>query len=154
MKAVIMSDSHRNFQSITDIMAQEPDAGLIIHAGDVHRDVEDIEDAYPEYRIEYVLGNNDTFVQAPSERVFEFGGKKIFLTHGHMYSVKRSLVRLYQRAREVGADICVFGHTHQSMTEERDGIVFINPGSTRSTYAVLQIDRGRITVQIKERYRA
>lgn len=150
MKAVIMSDSHKNFQSIIDIMTQEADADLIIHAGDVHKDVEDIGDAYPEYKLEYVLGNNDFYVQAPYNRVFTFGGKTVFLTHGHEYSVKRSLIRLKQKAQEIGANICVFGHTHQSMIEEQDGILFINPGSTRSTYAVLQIENGEVNAEIKE----
>lgn len=151
MKAVIMSDSHKNFQSIIDIMAREADADLIVHAGDVQKDVEDIEDAYPEYKLEYVVGNNDIYVQTPYNRVFTFGGKTVFLTHGHEYSVKRSLTRLKQKAREMGADICIFGHTHQSLKEEQDGILFINPGSTRSTYAVLQIENGEVNAEIKER---
>lgn len=151
MKAVIMSDSHRNFQSIMDIITAEQDADLLIHAGDVQRDVEDIQDAYPQYRLEYVLGNNDGFVQAPFNRVFTFGGKTIFLTHGHEYSVKRTMTRLSQKAQELGADICVFGHTHRSIIEERDGILFINPGSSRYSYAVLRIERGEVCAEIKSR---
>ncbi len=151
MKAIIMSDSHRNFQSITDIITQERDIDLIIHAGDVHRDVEDIQDAYPEYSLEYVLGNNDSFVQVPFNRVFTFGGKTVFLTHGHEYSVKRTLVRLRQKAKEFDADICIFGHTHQSLIEEQDGILFINPGSAWRTYAVLRIENGKMNAEIKER---
>ena len=101
-----MRDSHKNFNSIRRAVEREPDADLLIHAGDVQRDVDDILDAWPELPCEYVQGNNDFSVTGvPSQRRFECGGKRIFLTHGHMYRVKSSTARLVQKARAMGADI-------------------------------------------------
>ena len=103
MKAVVLSDSHRNFSSIQDILEQEKDAQLIIHAGDVQSDVDDILEAYPRTACAYVRGNNDFAVlNVPYDRFFSLGDTKIFLTHGHRYGVKQDLFRLFARARELG----------------------------------------------------
>lgn len=47
MKAVVISDSHKNFNSILRIMEKETDVTLMIHAGDVQQDVEDAESVWP-----------------------------------------------------------------------------------------------------------
>ena len=44
-------------------------------------------------------------------------GHRILLTHGHRYGVKNGLGGLLNRAAQEGADIVLFGHTHQPMTE-------------------------------------
>ena len=142
MKAIVLSDSHHFFNSIMDIIEGEgrKTIDLIIHAGDVHRDVEDMMAAYPEYRYEYVLGNNDYFtVGVPFDRVFSFDGHKVFLTHGHNYGVK------------LGAEICIFGHTHMRYFEQKDGICLLNPGSSVYSYAVLETKGDRLDITIKER---
>ncbi len=152
MKAVIVSDSHNNFGSIRDIIEKERQINLIIHAGDVQRDVEDIERAYPMLACAAVLGNNDFFVRdMPYDRVFTFGNKKIFLTHGHRYGVKQSLLRVRMRALEEGADICIFGHTHIPYCENINGIWMVNPGTSWRTYALLEIDEDNIKINIKDR---
>ena len=151
MKAVVMSDSHKNFNSILRIMEQESDATQIIHAGDVQQDVDDIESVWPTIPIACVVGNNEYFVpNIPSDRLFSLGGKTIFLTHGHLYGVKYTLSALTRKAKEVQADICIFGHTHTRFLENRDGIWFLNPGSTRDSYATIVIENQKIDIQLKE----
>ncbi len=66
-------------------------------------------------------------------------GRKIFLMHGH-HSLDWS-----------GADVVMSGHTHVPVLEERNGVVFLNPGSTTipknssdSSYAVW--NDGRIEI--------
>jgi len=84
MKALVLSDSHGSFQSIMNAVESEKDISLIIFAGDIQRDADDIAAAYPDIPFEYVLGNNDWYVNdVPYDRLFEFSGKRIFLTHGH-----------------------------------------------------------------------
>lgn len=152
MKAVVLSDSHRNFSSIQDILEQEKDAQLIIHAGDVQSDVDDILEAYPRTACAYVRGNNDFAVlNVPYDRFFSLGDTKIFLTHGHRYGVKQDLFRLFARARELGADICIFGHTHTAYCQQTDGIWMLNPGSTWRSYAVIQMENGTVNIEIKQR---
>ncbi len=151
MKALILSDSHRNFSCIQDAIESNPDIDQIIFAGDVNRDAEDIMDAYPNIPCAYVLGNNDFSVwDVPFDRFFEFGGKKIFLTHGHSYAVKVSPARVVAEAKKRGADICIFGHTHEPYLSHED-IWVVNPGSALRTYAILTIKNGEISIEHKER---
>ena len=150
MKAIILSDSHKDFFAVCSAIDANPDINLIIHAGDVHRDVEDIMAAYPLIPCAYVLGNNDYNVwDVPYDRFFEYGGKKIFLTHGHNYSVKASPARVKYEAKRHGADICIFGHTHTKFLEEGE-ILVINPGAAHRSYAILTIDDGNVAVEFKE----
>lgn len=50
------------------------------------------------------------------------GGRRIFLTHGHLYGPDR-LPPL------VGGDVFVSGHTHIPQIAEADGVIVCNPGS-------------------------
>ena len=61
MKALVLSDSHGSFQSIMNAVESEKDISLIIFAGDIQRDADDIAAAYPDIPFEYVLGNNEYF---------------------------------------------------------------------------------------------
>lgn len=150
MKALIFSDSHGMSSHICWAIEDNPDVNLIIFAGDVHRDIEEVMHIYPRIPCTYVLGNNDYFVRdVPDERFFEFGGKKIFLTHGHNYSVKISPRRVTSEAKKRGADICIFGHTHSRYLDKGD-IWVVNPGSSYSSYAVLTVNDGIINIEHKD----
>ena len=151
MKAVVISDSHKNFNSIVRILDAEPDTTNVIHAGDVQQDIDDMESVWPTMSIAYVLGNNDYFVPGvPSDRLFTLGGKRIFLTHGHMYSVKHSLSLLIQKAKDLNVDICIFGHIHTPFLESIDGIWFLNPGSTNNSYATIDFHQGNFQISMKK----
>ena len=94
-----------------------------------------------------VRGNCDFDSKYPKEVVASVSGKKILAVHGHEHNVKSSLMELYYRAKEREADIVLFGHSHLYGAEMKDGILFVNPGSTMlprggkpATYAVLEWD--------------
>ena len=57
-------------------------------------------------------------------------GKTVLAVHGHEHDVKQSLMGLYYNAKEMGADIVLFGHSHLYGAEMKEGILFLNPGST------------------------
>ena len=150
MKALIFSDSHGSISEMCTAIDENSDTKLIIHAGDIQRDVDDIMSIYPNIPCAYVLGNNDYFVHdVPFDRIFEFGGKKIFLTHGHNYSVKLSPHGAVLAARKNGADICIFGHTHTKYLD-LGTICVVNPGSARRSYAILSIENNEINIEIKD----
>ena len=150
MKAVVLSDSHRDFNAILRIMEREKSVDYIIHAGDVQKDVDDIEAMWQRIPCIFVLGNNDFGVWGvPTRREFTLGTKKILLTHGHLYGVKSSLARLKKEALLAQADICIFGHTHTPHESEEDGIRFLNPGAAYRSYAVLEIEGEDVTIIIK-----
>ena len=64
-------------------------------------------------------------------------GRKVFLTHGHLYGVKTNLNELEKKAREENADICIFGHTHREYLVEKDGTVYVNPGALQDKKYVI-----------------
>lgn len=150
MKIIVLSDSHKDFNSIMRIFDREKDINYIIHAGDVYRDVEDIMFLKPRIPCAYVIGNNDIVFGEPLNREFTLGGKKFFLTHGHLFGVKNSMSPLKKKAKDVGADICIFGHTHIKYLNEEDGIWYLNPGSTRKSYGVIEISDGEVDISVRE----
>lgn len=151
MKAIIFSDSHKNFVPMQKAIEAEGNVSHIIHAGDVQSDVEDLELAYPRLPIAAVKGNNDWFApNVPDDRVFELGGVRIFLTHGHNYGVKYSTQKLLQKAKGESARIAIFGHTHIPLCEEFDGIVLFNPGAATKGYGVLEAADGKFSLSYKK----
>ena len=90
------------------------------------------------------------------EQLIELENKKILMTHGHEYGVKSSLLNLNYRAKELGADIALYGHSHIAAIEKHDGIWFVNPGSVslprglRHTIAFIEIKDGVINSWLKD----
>ena len=54
--------------------------------------------------------------------VIELGGRFVYLTHGHVYGEDNP-----PKLRK--GDILIQGHTHIQRCVEKDGIMFLNPGS-------------------------
>jgi len=128
MKALIISDSHgltNELEMIKERHGHEVD--VMIHCGD-----SELESTSKEMEsFITVRGNCDFDSGYPNEAIYEFGDNKIYTTHGHLYNVKMTLMNLDYRAREVGANIVCFGHSHVAGTELIDGVLYINPGSIR-----------------------
>ena len=59
------------------------------------------------------------------------------------------LRRNLRRARELEAQVVLFGHTHEAFYEYRDGIHFLNPGSLGSPRGPLYPTYGVIDIQGK-----
>jgi putative phosphoesterase len=101
-----------------------------------------------------VKGNCDVFSTYPQELIVELENVKLLLAHGHLYNVKKSLLNLTCRARELGCRAALFGHTHISGIEEYDGVTLINPGSIgsprigRESYCYMVLHKGVITANI------
>mgnify|MGYP003319315646 CR=1 FL=1 len=67
--------------------------------------------------IKTVSGNCDMMSMEPPWRKIEVAGLRIFMTHGHLYDVKYGLERIAARAYADGADIVLFGHTHNPISK-------------------------------------
>lgn len=98
-----------------------------------------------------VSGNCDFFSDVPNELVFELEGIKFFITHGNKYGVKYSLEGIEDRAKQLNARVVCFGHTHRVCMEEREGILYLNPGSFKSENGVsrgimLEIKKGKYSI--------
>ena len=77
-------------------------------------------------------------MEYPEFEVFELEGITFFVTHGHHQYVNAGREYLANMAKEKGASIALYGHTHKLNAETVDGVLCINSGSTnfpRGTYA-------------------
>ena len=68
------------------------------------------------------------------------------MMHGHTHRVKTGYGGAIAAARQAGADILLFGHTHQAYAERlEDGLWVMNPGSCqswdRTTYGVILLEK-------------
>ncbi|WP_461200169.1 metallophosphoesterase family protein [Anoxybacillus sp. TBDG-1] len=150
MNVLILSDSHgltNELQTIVSRHKQHVDA--VIHCGDS----ELTSDHAALQSMLVVRGNCDYEHRFPTDLVEEIKGVRFFVTHGHLYNVKMTLMNVYYKAKEVGASIVCFGHSHIAGCEQIDDVLFINPGSIylprmrrEKTYAMLHIDEKNITV--------
>ena len=96
-----------------------------------------------------VRGNNDFCCpNAPYYRVTDFGGVRLYLTHGHLERVKLTRSFLYERAREEKCDIAFYGHTHEP--DMVTGVpMLVNPGAVcREQMAMLEVEDGRPRVKM------
>ncbi len=152
MRILVLSDTHGDARSLMRALQQQPNAEMIIHCGDGRAEVEDLQKVIKDIPIVPVRGNCDWGKALPPTQVIEVAGKRIFITHGHLYQAKFSIYNLVCAAREEKADIVCFGHTHQAMTEYDDGLYILNPGSCHgygATYAYIDItDKGDIVTNI------
>lgn len=83
----------------------------------------------PDCEVYMVLGNNDFFSHLDREKEISIGKYRIFLTHGHFYSVSVGTERLIDEAQDRGVQIAMFGHTHKPYLERRGDLTVLNPGS-------------------------
>lgn len=145
MRILVFSDSHGELRRCIQVVESIVGVDMILHAGDHARDAALLSKAFPDIPVHYVRGNCDGDY-APAERIIEADGKRIFLTHGHLYKVKQEF-RYDTLAIQVAAEDCdlgVFGHTHLEYTGENAGVQLLNPGSIREcgTYGVIEIENG------------
>ena len=152
-RILIFADTHGYINNCIKIIDKTmPD--MIIHAGDIVRDAEDIMAIYPDIPLYCVRGNNDFSQRFPDSLTLVVDGKTIFVTHGHEYSVKyeSSLSSLECKARKVNADLCIFGHTHTPYSDIRGSLTILNPGSSRftGTYGICEIENGKMKTCILE----
>ncbi|HHY16616.1 MAG TPA: metallophosphoesterase [Firmicutes bacterium] len=141
----VISDTHGDRNKIRECLPHLEKVEYILHAGDYYEDAQIIA-AFTRCKVIAVTGNCDYMVRGPVEEMLVLGGKRIYLTHGHIYKVKQDLSLLIKRARALGTEIAVFGHTHAPQVFRRDGLLFVNPGSLHSprqgyhpSFALLEI---------------
>ena len=155
MLIAVLSDTHRYESYIKMAAKMCKDADVVLHLGDNVSDVEIIKKEIGKDVI-FVKGNCDIERSAKVEQLIELENKKILMTHGHEYGVKSSLLNLNYRAKELGADIVLYGHSHIASIEKHDGIWFVNPGSVslprglRHTIAFIEIKDGVINSWLKD----
>lgn len=147
MKILVVSDSHgRNVYLEKVLETVEPD--MLIHLGDLEGSEIFIQNKVS-CPVEMVSGNNDYFSDLEREKLITIGRYKILLTHGHRYRVHFGTETIKDWARQMGADIVMFGHTHMPLLDTSTDVTALNPGSISQprqegripTYAIVELDR-------------
>jgi len=148
LKLTVFSDSHGHPDKMLRAIEQSaPD--MIIHLGDGGSDISKIEKQFPHIPLKAVRGNCDLNSNLPETELFSVGLVKIFITHGHIYGVKRILSPLLDEASGLGANIVMYGHTHIAARSMVGGLYMLNPGtcgvsSSPSCAEVIKDDKGKI----------
>lgn len=123
----------------------------IVHAGDVG-DPSILDALAAIAPLTAIRGNVDMDVwasQLPDTTRAVIGGVTLYVLH--------DLAALDIKPRAQGIRVVVYGHSHQASVSERDGVVYVNPGSAGPrrfrlpiTAAELRIDGSSVTAHIQE----
>lgn len=149
---ILFSDSHGNSTNMRLVMDRlGKSAQYVIFMGDGIEDFSCLIKDFPEPEYIAVSGNCDFCSDGELQRIVNIEGFKFLISHGHRHGVKTSLAGLKKAALDVGANVCLFGHTHMQLVKSEHGILFMNPGSITKprvgepSFGVINIKDGVIT---------
>jgi putative phosphoesterase len=104
---------------------------MIIHAGDLTAliVIDMLKNICP--NVKAVYGNMDPWEvreYLPEKEIIKVKNHRIGITHGHGHPsyIIDTITKTFQKDK---VDIIIFGHSHQPLNEEKNGILFFNPGS-------------------------
>lgn len=148
MRLVVMSDSHRAVRNLYEIVEKHKEnTDLFVFLGDVDRDFDDVLMLYPDINYERVAGNNDWNTVYSYEKLLNLDGRKVFICHGHTQRVKYGYEQIVNCSKNLGVDLCLFGHTHIPYSSYEDGLYVLNPGAVCSgEYALVDIEKSGIVL--------
>ena len=142
-RIIVLSDTHGLLRP--EVLVVLPHADIIIHGGDINTQA--IVDKLREYTpLHIVRGNNDKewAEGLPYSLRFTVEGVRFFLVHNKK-DIPPGLSDI---------DVVIYGHSHKYACEERDGVLWLNPGSCgrrrfdlEITFAVMTIDDGQVQVE-------
>ncbi len=146
-KIGILSDTHGRMPAKALDVFKEADA--IFHAGDIGSlsIIEALESIGPVYAVSGNMDGSEIRRRFPRKDLIEIGRYCFYLIHEpHLLDIEPATA---------GVHCVVFGHTHVPFKEERDGVLFINPGSASlpgyknpPTVALCSLDRQGIKAEI------
>jgi putative phosphoesterase len=149
MRIGVISDTHGLLRPEAEQALQGVD--LIVHAGDVGK-AEILTRLKTIAPVFAVRGNVDTEKWAqelPETAMVEAGEASLYLIH--------NLRQLDLSMKGAGIDLVISGHTHQAEQWEREGVLYLNPGSAGPrrfelpvTLAVVQLGAEPWRVEIVE----
>lgn len=143
-KILVISDTHGLVLPLKEIFDKHTDVTEIFHCGD--SELMNFDPILKKVHI--VRGNCDYDRTLPNDLFIKVGQHKIYMAHGHMHSVKSSLDKLQKHAKDMGAEIALYGHSHIAKANMMDGVLMVNPGSLayprgrkEKTYAIITLNK-------------
>lgn len=152
MKILVLSDSHGRLDRMLDAVEREQPQ-RIFFLGDHYQDGMALSDAYPDIPVDAVRGNCD-WCAAPDELIVDLEGVRFLLTHGHHYYAKSGMDWMVDAAKQKGASMVCYGHTHEALYMPQNGVWLFNPGTAggirnRPGYGVLLVENGSVRGKLK-----
>jgi putative phosphoesterase len=143
----VVSDTHGRFPP--EVETAFADMDLIIHAGDF--DNGQVLSQFKELgELKAVRGNMDRqsdLMRLPKSEVVEVGDVTIYVIH--------DLLDMDVNPKAAGFQVVIHGHLHVPSSVDRQGILFLNPGSPTSPrrgskpgIALLRIQGSRVTGEL------
>lgn len=139
LRVGLISDTHGLLRP--EALAALEDCDHIVHAGDIG-DPAILERLAAIAPVSAVRGNNDKgpgWRHVPETDVLDAGGVLIYLIH--------DLAELDLDPAAAGFAVVVSGHSHQPAQREKDGVLYVNPGSAGPRRFSLPVSAGRLTIQ-------
>jgi putative phosphoesterase len=135
----VISDTHGLLRP--EAVAALAGVERIVHAGDIG-DPAILRDLGRLAPVSAVRGNNDRgdwAAEIPETEVVEVGGVALYVLH--------DVHELDLDPRVAGFAAVIAGHSHQPRQEERDGVLYFNPGSAGPRRFRLPVSVGRLTIE-------
>ena len=83
--------------------------------------------------VKWVMGNMD-YLTGPLMEKVRIGDLRIGLIHGTEIYPRGDVRQLHMKARELGVNILISGHTHAADIKLVEGILLLNPGSATGVW--------------------
>ena len=139
MRVGLISDTHGLLRP--EVLAFLAGSDHIVHGGDVC-DPQVLEALRAVAPVTAVRGNNDRGAWAAQLRESEL----VRLDGVFVYAI-HDLAEIDIEPRAAGVQVVVSGHSHRPSVEERDGVLYVNPGSAGPRRFRLPISAGELVVE-------
>lgn len=141
-RIAVLSDTHGLLRP--EVRKQLATAQVILHAGDLDRPdiVDELRDIGKDLYM--VQGNNDWewAISIPNHRTVTIDGVTFYIVHD-----KRDVPSTLS-----GVNVVIYGHSHKFAQEEKNGVLWLNPGSCgprrfhqEVTMAMMEIADGAVS---------
>jgi uncharacterized protein len=145
----VISDTHGLLRP--EVLEFLRGSDLIVHAGDICE--QSVLDALGKLaKVSVVKGNNDR-----GEWTNSLNETELFSVANHWFYVIHDLSQIDIDPIAAGVHVVISGHSHKPMVQEKNGVLFLNPGSAGPrrfslpiSVAELIIDGQSINANIKE----
>ncbi len=134
----LISDTHRLLRP--EAVAALTGSDFIVHAGDIGSPevLDRLTRLAPVTAIRGNVDRGDWAAALPTTEVLDAHGTYIYVVH--------NLAELDLDPGAAGFQVVVSGHSHQPLVREKDGVLYVNPGSAGPRRFSLPVTVGRLTV--------
>lgn len=150
--ALVFSDSHGNTTVLRRLIDIARESDYVIFSGDGYYDLNVFPQSVRDKTID-VVGNCDfTLKKDMKEKVVEIENSRVFVTHGDLYDTYVGYEKVLARAKELGCNVAIYGHSHIQALNVVDGVTLINPGTLQrfskvKTYVYLVFNGDEVMVK-------